>query len=105
MAEDTPSTGSVKTADLILADAPYLPWESMKEARGTDLLMRIWIWLTLPMTMTGYRRYLRIVGIVTIVGGVVLLFLGHTQNAGAWFAAVVAVGVMALVLAARARGR
>ena len=76
----------------------------MKEAAGTGRLMRIWIWLTLPMTMTGYHRYLLIVGIVTIFGGV-LLFLEHPRNAGGALVAVVAVGVLALVLAARSRGR
>jgi hypothetical protein len=77
----------------------------MNEARGTGRWWRTWIWLTLPMTMTGYRRYLLIVGIVTIFGGVMLLLLGHSQNAGGWFVGVVAVGVLALVLAARSRGR
>jgi hypothetical protein len=76
----------------------------MNEARGTGRWWRIWIWLTLPMTMTGYRRSLLIVGIVTIFGGV-LLFLRQPQNAGGWFVGVVAVGVLAFVLAARSRGR
>jgi hypothetical protein len=75
----------------------------MNEARGTGRWWRIWIWRTLPMTMAGYRRYLLIVGIVTIFGGV-LLFLRQPQNAGGWFVGVVAVGVLALVLAVRSRG-
>jgi low temperature requirement protein LtrA len=55
------------------------------------------------MSILEYSRLLLIVGIVTISGGVVL-FLGHPQNAGGPLIAVVAVGALALFLAARSRG-